>query len=92
MIDGEVGRSAVMKETVEAVYENGLLRPLRRLQMLEGQRIRVTLEDGGNHDDASPKGSKGRYDFSDLAGCLSSSPRFSADPVATQKELRNEWS
>jgi predicted DNA-binding antitoxin AbrB/MazE fold protein len=33
-----------MKETIEAIYENGLLRPLRKLRILEGQRIRLTVE------------------------------------------------
>ena len=33
-----------MKETVDAVYENGVLRPLRKLSMHEGQRIRIIVE------------------------------------------------
>lgn len=81
-----------MKETIEAIYENGVLRPLRKLAVLEGQRIRLTVETA----DVEPAGTDGTgsasYDFSDLAGCLSSNPRFAVDPVAVQRELRDEWS
>jgi predicted DNA-binding antitoxin AbrB/MazE fold protein len=77
----------VMRETIDAIYENGVLRPLHKLSMHEGQRVRLSMESKSG-DEAS---TKAVYDFSDLAGCLRSSPRFSADPVATQRELRDEW-
>ena len=35
-----------MKETIDAIYENGVLRPLRKLAMHEGQRIRIIVERG----------------------------------------------
>ncbi|MCK9462261.1 MAG: antitoxin family protein [Proteobacteria bacterium] len=33
-----------MRETIDAIYENGVLRPLHKLSMTEGQRIRIVLE------------------------------------------------
>lgn len=32
-----------MSEQVEAVYENGLFRPLSRVDLLEGERVRLTV-------------------------------------------------
>ncbi len=32
-----------MAEIVEAVYENGVLRPLRKLDLKEGQRVRIRI-------------------------------------------------
>jgi len=31
---------------VEAVYENGVLRPLEKLELREGERVRVRIERG----------------------------------------------
>ena len=81
-----------MKETIDAIYENGVLRPLAKLSMREGQRIKIVVEEETSGDFAKTDVKKGRRELSELAGCLSSSPRFSADPLATQKELRDEWS
>ena len=82
-----------MKETIEAIYENGVLRLLKKLSVPEGRRIRVTLE-SLKSDDVSGSGTddEPRYDFSDLAGCLRANPHFSGDPVTVQRELRDEWS
>ena len=33
-----------MKQTMEAIYENGMLRPLRKIEATEGQTVRVTVE------------------------------------------------
>ena len=85
-------QEGVMRETIDAIYENGVLRPLHKLSMLEGQRIRIVVENDTTADQAGVADEEDRYDLSELAGCLSSSPRFSADPVAAQKELRDEWS
>ena len=76
-----------MKETIEAIYENGLLRPLRKLRIHEGQRILLTVE----KDEKQPAvvceaGKTKRYDFSDLIGKLS----WQGDPVAEQRALRDE--
>lgn len=73
-----------MKETIDAIYENGLLRPLRKLSMTEGQRVRLSLESKSG-DEAS---AKAVYDFSDLIGKLS----WNGDALAEQKRLRDEWS
>ncbi len=82
-----------MKETIEAIYENGVLRPLSKLQILEGQRIWLTVEKTEEKSpDIDENGTKKRYDFTDLAGCLSSNDRFAADPVDVQREFRDEWS
>lgn len=81
-----------MKETIEAIYENGVLRPLRKLDVLEGQRIRVTVETSDEERVETDGSVHSCSDLSDLAGCLISSPRFSADPVAVQREVRDEWS
>ena len=39
-----------MRQTVEAVYEGGVLRPITRLDLAEGQRVRIAL-DGAVSDD-----------------------------------------
>jgi predicted DNA-binding antitoxin AbrB/MazE fold protein len=78
-----------MKETIEAIYEKGVLRLLKKLSIPEGRRIKVTLE-SQKEEDAPADGSNG-YDFSDLAGSLKDSPRFSGDPLAIQKAMRDEW-
>ena len=81
-----------MKETLDAIYENGVIRPLSKLDATEGQRLRIILETTKDEDDRSIKGKeKKRYSFSDLAGCLSASARFSRDPVKVQRMLRDEW-
>ncbi len=33
-----------MKETIEAIYENGIFRPLTRPLLPEGKRIKLTME------------------------------------------------
>ena len=33
-----------MYKTIEAVFENGVIRPLERLGLLESQKIKVTIE------------------------------------------------
>ena len=76
-----------MKETIDAVYENGLLRPLKKLSMIDGQRIRLVLE----RDDSDAETGRERSPLSAFAGCLKSSPRFSTDPLEAQKRLRDEW-
>ena len=34
-----------MAKVVEAVYENGVLRPLERLDLREGERVRIRIEE-----------------------------------------------
>ena len=34
-----------MKETLEAVYENGVLRPLQPLALAEQQRVTITIDE-----------------------------------------------
>lgn len=78
-----------MKETIEAIYENGVLRLLKKLSVPEGRRIRITLEslteDGAND---SPPSGEARYDFSDLMGRLS----WKGNALKEQRRLRNDWS
>jgi predicted DNA-binding antitoxin AbrB/MazE fold protein len=47
-----------MKETLEAIYENGLLRPLKKLSFPEGRRVRVTLEESEQEDETTAHSSK----------------------------------
>ena len=42
-----------MKQSLDAIYENGVLRPLRSLSVTEGQKVRLTIEaetSGGSDD------------------------------------------
>jgi predicted DNA-binding antitoxin AbrB/MazE fold protein len=39
-----------MKQRVDAVYENGLLRPLEPLNFSDHERVSVTVESGGGED------------------------------------------
>ena len=83
-----------MKETIEAIYENGVFRPIGRLtpsgkrSFVEGQRIILIVKDSKDESsDAEETKETKQYDFSDLVGKLS----WSGDAVAEQKRLRDEW-
>lgn len=83
-----------MKETIDAIYENGLIRPLRKLTLSEGRRIRVTLETKAEETDHASE-AETEVEISEkldcLAGSLKDSPRFASDPLLIQKMLRDEW-
>ena len=72
-----------MRQTIEAIYENGLLKPLRKLHIPEGRQVTVTLE---TEDDAVSTASR-NYDFADLTGKLS----WKGDAVQAQRRIRDEW-
>jgi predicted DNA-binding antitoxin AbrB/MazE fold protein len=72
-----------MRQIVEAVYENGLLKPLRKLQIPEGRQVTVTLET----EDGAVENEGKSYDFSDLVGTLS----WSGNAVDAQRQIRDEW-
>ena len=36
----------MLKQQVEAIYENGVLRPLKPLELADQQRVRITIEHG----------------------------------------------
>jgi predicted DNA-binding antitoxin AbrB/MazE fold protein len=40
----EVKRSPVMHKTIDAIYENGVIKPLKRLDISESQKIKITIE------------------------------------------------
>ena len=83
-----------MKETIEAIYENGLIRPLRKLGFSEGRRIRVTLDTKEENTDRAVEPEVEvpiSQRLADLAGSLKDSPRFSSGPLLIQKMLRDEW-
>jgi predicted DNA-binding antitoxin AbrB/MazE fold protein len=78
-----------MKETIEAIYEKGVLRLLKKLSIPEGRRIRVTLEPQKGEDAVDSKADQGaRYDFSDLIGKLT----WKGDALNEQRRIRDEWS
>jgi predicted DNA-binding antitoxin AbrB/MazE fold protein len=72
-----------MKETFEAVWSRGALRPLRRTAGRDGQRVRVSIEPEGEDGDAPGR----TYDFSDLAGKLT----WEGDALEEQERMRDEW-
>lgn len=37
-------RSPVMQKTIDAIYENGVIKPLERLSLSESQKIKITIE------------------------------------------------
>lgn len=39
-----------MKRTIDAVYENGLLRPLEPLPLSDRERVSITVESASNED------------------------------------------
>ncbi len=84
-----------MKETIEAIYENGMIRPLRKLALSDGLRIRITLDTKEKDTDRVPEvetGASISKSLDDLAGSLKDSPRFTSDPLLIQKMLRKkEW-
>ncbi len=72
-----------MRQIVEAIYENGLLKPLRKLHLPEGRQVNVILETEEDFAADLPR----HYDFSDLAGKLS----WMGDAVKAQRRIRDEW-
>ena len=40
----EAKRSQVMHKTIDAIYENGVIKPLERLDISESQKIKITVE------------------------------------------------
>ena len=77
-----------MKQSLDAIYENGLLRPLEKLSFPEGRRVRVTLE-SSKDDEAvdSSADQRARYNFSDLVGKLT----WRGDALNEQQRIRDEW-
>jgi predicted DNA-binding antitoxin AbrB/MazE fold protein len=75
-----------MKETIDAIYENGVLRPLSRLHILDGRRIRVTVEAEYEEEQTSDPGAKPPFAVvrRALSRCLGSM----ADDVAAEREDR----
>ena len=43
-----------MKQRLDAIYEDGLLRPLKKLSFPEGRRVRVTLESEPEEEEDNP--------------------------------------
>jgi predicted DNA-binding antitoxin AbrB/MazE fold protein len=43
-----------MTQTINAVFENGILRPLEALPLAEGQEVRITVESGKQAPTPSP--------------------------------------
>lgn len=39
-----------MTQQIEAVYENGILRPSQTLRLAEHERVRITITSGGGDD------------------------------------------
>jgi predicted DNA-binding antitoxin AbrB/MazE fold protein len=80
-----------MKQTLEAIYEKGVLKPLKRLTLPEGRHVIISVEttetSGREEAAASASSEVKKYDFSDLLGTLS----WKGDPVKAQRELRDEW-
>jgi len=78
-----------MRQTIDAIYEQGVLRPLQRLNLREGGQVRLSLEEeNSNPADLVPENDD---QLIAMAGCLKDSPRFNSDPVALQRALRDEW-
>ena len=75
-----------MKETIDAIYENGVLRPLRKLHILDGKRIRVTVETENEDDQAPDLGAMSSFNMvrRALSGCSGSL----ADDLAADREDR----
>ena len=44
-----------MIQRVEAIYERGVLRPLKPLPLAESQRVRITISDSTASDSSSPR-------------------------------------
>ena len=75
-----------MKETIDAIYENGVLRPLRKLRILDGKRIRITVETDNEERHMPDSGSMPPFHLvrRALSGCAGSL----ADDLAADREDR----
>jgi len=77
-----------MRQTVEAIYERGVLRPLERLSLPDGRHVTILIEE----EVPNPLHGSANYpDLLPLAGCLKDSPIFAGDPLTIGKALRDEW-
>jgi len=79
-------KEGVMRETIDAIYENGVLRPLHKLHILDGKRIRVTVEAEYEEKQTSDPGAK--PPFSVVRRALSRCSGSMADDVAAEREDR----
>jgi predicted DNA-binding antitoxin AbrB/MazE fold protein len=62
-----------MTLTVEAIYENGVLRPLQRLPLKEQERVQVTIVSAGNWV-------RETYGICGWKGSAEEAERFASDP------------
>lgn len=76
-----------MKQTIEAIYEKGLLRPLRKLSFKDGDHVTLSLDEPSSSDPNEENKQAVTYDFSDLCGTIS----YTDNTVAAQRNLRDEW-
>jgi predicted DNA-binding antitoxin AbrB/MazE fold protein len=53
---------------IEAVYENGVIRPLSALRLREGSRLRVALREAGPDDGRTAQAAPEEYDLVDMEG------------------------
>jgi predicted DNA-binding antitoxin AbrB/MazE fold protein len=84
-----------MRSEIEAIYENGTLRPIRAIPLRNGARVLVTIETVDECGTKRIPGEEVAREEGDLLrffGSLKGSALCTADPVETQRRLRDEWS
>ena len=73
-------QNKVMGEIVEAIYENGVLKPLKKLNLKEGERVKLKIEK------KSPKGIlKIAQEFKEKI----KHKKIEKDPLEVLLEMRN---
>jgi len=79
----------IMYETIEAVAKGGVIEPLKPVKFEDNELLHIVRL---SKPLASAAASKSVNDWRKFAGSLKGSPDFNEDPVAVQREIRNECS
>jgi hypothetical protein len=78
-----------MYPTIDAIAKGGIIEPLEPVKFDDNEHLYILRLSKPMIPSA---GSRPVADWREFAGTLKSSPNFNEDPVALQRELRNEWS
>jgi predicted DNA-binding antitoxin AbrB/MazE fold protein len=78
-------------ETVTAIYEHGILRPLQPLHLNESERVQIQVEVVREPSEMSAQDRLARSTLLAFAGCIHSGNTQSADNDLIDVDLTNEF-
>ena len=78
-------------ETITAIYEHGILRPLQPLNLTENEQVRLQIEHIPAASDTSAQDRVARAALLAFAGSIHSGDAHSADNERIDADLTNEY-